>query len=52
MIVYAVIGYEHYYPNPDNVLRMFLSKEKAEVFLNEVCDGPHDVYKIIEYRVV
>lgn len=32
MIVYAVACWESYYPSPDNVLKVFMSEQKALEF--------------------
>lgn len=50
MKVYAVIEYDQYYPCSDNVVKMFKSKDEAEVFLKDFTSN-HDYIEIIEYEV-
>ena len=53
MRVYAVIGYDQYYPCSDNVLRVFLSEEAANSYCEEVMKtGRRDFYDVITYEVV
>ena len=54
MKVYAVLGYDQYYPKADNVLCIFLSESRA----NEECeerrrdDGYHDFYDVVEWEIL
>ena len=52
MEVYAVIGWDYYYPSPDNVMKMFKSWDKACSFLEEVSkEGFYKNYEIVTYEV-
>ena len=52
--VFTVIGYDRYYPSPDNVLKVFISHERAVEYLEEAETGKYskrDYYDIVEYVV-
>lgn len=54
MIVYAVACWKDYYPSPDNVLRVFMSEQKALEFLIEQESEKSSRYfnfDIFEYEV-
>lgn len=34
--IYAGIGYNQFYPNPDNIIKAFYSEDKANEFLEVV----------------
>ena len=52
MKVYAVAAWDNYYPSPDNVLKVFSSKEKAYEYYQEVVGTlSMDRYDILEYEV-
>lgn len=54
MIVYAVAWWKDYYPSPDNVLRVFMSEQKALEFLAELESKKSSRYSnfdIFEYEV-
>jgi hypothetical protein len=52
MIVYAVIGYDRYYPCPDNVEKVFASYERATEYLEALQKtGRRDYYDVVEYMV-
>lgn len=43
--VYAVIGYDSYYPLPDNIERCFYKLEQAEEFLKVALNDKECYYK-------
>lgn len=43
--VYAVIGYDRYYPSLDNIERCFYKLEQAEEFLKVVLNDKESYYK-------
>lgn len=45
MKVYSVIGYDNYYPSPDNIERCFYKLEQAEEFLKVVLNDKESYYK-------
>jgi len=52
MRVYAVIGYDNYYPEPDNIVGIYLSEQRAEETLEECLrEGRRDNYEIVYYIV-
>lgn len=52
MKVYAVITYDGYYPSPDNVVKVFRSKEKADEFSQKYAlDSSFDFTEVVEYDV-
>lgn len=53
MRVYAVIGYDNYYPCPDNVIGpLYTNYNQAEEALEQAKEnGRRDFYDIIEYEV-
>lgn len=52
MKVYAVITYDGYYPMPDNVVKVFRSKEKADEFSQKYAlDSSFDFTEVVEYDV-
>lgn len=52
MRVYAVIGYDDYYPGGDNVIGIYFSEERAEEVLEEHRrKGRRDNYEIVYYTV-
>ena len=53
MIVYAVACWESYYPSPDNVLKVFVSEQKALEFKMEQeskKSGRYANFDIFEYE--
>lgn len=53
MRVYAVIGYDQYYPSSDNVIGpLYANYSQAEEALEKAKEnGRRDFYDIIEYEV-
>lgn len=52
MKVYAVLGYDQYYPQPDNVLGVFRSETSANDFCEKkATEGKRDFYDVVEYEV-
>lgn len=48
MQVYAVAAYDDYYPNPDNVKKVFLSYESAQLFAESLKNEENYAYDYIE----
>lgn len=51
VVVYAVLAYDKYYPDDDNVKGMFDNYDKAERFLSGFMAEKdyYDTYKIVDY---
>lgn len=52
--IYAVIGYNQFYPNPDNIIKAFYSENKAHEFLEvvkETVGYNSDFYEVIEIEI-
>lgn len=52
MKVFAVLGYDQYYPQADNVLGVFRSESSANEFCEKkASEGCLDFYDVVEYEV-
>ena len=52
MKVYAVLGYNQFYPQPDNVIGVYLSGSAANEFCEkEAAESYYDFYDVVEYEV-
>ena len=51
MIVYAVLGYEQYYPLADNCIGMFSTIEKAEAFASSITGRRYTYVEVVSYNV-